>query len=65
MSKKPRLSPTPRDRAVDILTNPKLPRRLHLTDGRTVRRRGLPMYSCRHFGFDGYALGSGQFQPFL
>jgi hypothetical protein len=35
MSKKPRRSPTPRDREVEILTNPKLPRRLRLIDGRT------------------------------
>jgi hypothetical protein len=37
MSKKPRRNPTPRDREVEVLTNPKLPRRLRLIDGRTGR----------------------------
>ena len=37
MSKKPRRSPTPRDREHEVLTNPKLPRRLRLIDGRTAQ----------------------------
>jgi hypothetical protein len=37
MSKKPRRSPTPRDREHEVLTNPKLPRRLRLIDDRTGR----------------------------
>ena len=37
MSKKPRRSPTPHDREVETLTDPKLPRRLRLIDGRAGR----------------------------
>jgi hypothetical protein len=37
MSKKPRRSPTPRDREVEVLTSPKLPRRLRMIDGRAGR----------------------------